>query len=272
MGRSGLMFDESDMRWMMPKHHLLHIICLILFVCLICACSVPSRTVTPIVPTTATNFLVAQIPGITRPATTFPCHAGTWDTLEFGVTTEEQLAQWLTKSAFVHHASLNDSWVRESIGAFETHRYIWSVKDEGLYLTSMRLDVISDTLSSLRTPLFYPFTLEEVVAQLGPPESVLLYLNDRHDELAYSYELCYPAQGVVVSGAIYDQAICEQIRQKGQGLLETQWLVTNLTCSVPGTLTEMLGAIYGFSPQATEPMGSLYQPWHGFGEGYTLDP
>lgn len=249
----------------------LHCTLIVSFMFLICAC-VPTRTEAPPAQVTATPELSVEIPGVTQPALAFPCSMGIWDTLEFGVTTEEQLNQWLTESTFVHRPSLSDSWVEESIGAPKRHRYIWDVKDRGIYRTSMRIYVMSGTLSSLWTPFFYPITLGEVVAKLGSPESVSVHLDNRYDERAYFYEVYYPTQGIVISGAIYDQTVCDQIAQKAKGLLEPTWLVTNLTCNAPGTLSEVIGAMYGISPQAAESMVALTQPWQDFGAGYSLDP
>lgn len=233
--------------------------------------AVDGKTGTPL--PTPSNITV-HVPGITEPANTFPCNWGVWDTLKFGVTTEEQLVDWLAESKLVHQPSLGDGWREPSeVVPFRTHVYSWLIVDNNtVFHNSIGLDVISDTLSSLRTPVLYPLTLGEVVEQLGPPESVLLDLIDRYEELAYSYELYYPAQGVVVSGAIYDQTVCEQIDRSEKGSLEITWPVASLTCSAPGTLSTVIRARYGISPQASEQMVKLTQLWEGFGERYLLNP
>lgn len=250
-----------------------HRLCLLLglLVFMACACGTPYAT-TPAVSITVTPELLLDIPGITYPAPVFPCSIGIWDTLEFGVTTEEQLAQWLTQSEYVHRPSLREGWVEESVGASKRHRYIWNVKDEGIYRTSMRLYVTSGTLSSLWTPFFYPITLETIVTQLGPPQAVSVYLDQRHEEWSYTYEFYYPGQGIVVSGTISDPTLCGQINEQKIGLLEPTWPVLNLSCNAPGTLVEVVQSMYGISIQASEDLAELTQLWKGFGESYSLNP
>lgn len=238
---------------------------------MICACGTPYET-TPAVSITVTPESLLDIPGITYPAPVFPCSMGIWDTLEFGVTTEEQLAQWLRQSGYVHRPSLREGWVEESVGAAKRHRYIWNVKAEGIYRTSMRLYVTSGTLSSLWTPFFYSITLETIVTQLGPPQAVSVYLDQRYEEWSYTYELYYPEQGIVVSGAISDPTLCGQINEQKTGLLEPTWPVLNLSCNSPGTLVEVVQSMYGISAQASEELAGLTQSWKGFGARYVLDP
>lgn len=239
---------------------------------LVCACAVTHSETPTIQPTLTPAELLVKIPGITEPATTFPCNYGTWDTLRFGMTTDEQLTHWLARSEFVHQASLSDGWVKESINTFEAHRYTWNVKNDGIYRTSIHLYVISGTLSSLWTPLFYPWTLGDVVSILGEPEFVSVDVDDRHEECAYFYRLYYPSQGIKIVGALYDQSICGQIIKENKGLLESAWPVTDFVCSAPGTLQDVIGAVYGILPEAAEQMTELSQPWHGFGHTYSLEP
>lgn len=230
---------------------------------------IPIRKEIPTPSATPPEVLV-RILGITEPADKFPCGYGTWNALEFGVTTEEQLTQWLAKSELVHQPSLIDGWIEEPTSAFKAHRYSWNVRNEGIYRTSVNLYVISGTLSSLWTSFLYPQTLGDVVDALGEPQSVSIYLNNRYEECAYSYEFYYLAQGIRIGGSIYDNTLCQRILEDQQALLEATWPVTDLSCSLGGTAEEVVGAIYGVTPEAAAQIVKFLQPWSGFGQKYLL--
>lgn len=234
---------------------------------------IPTHTTTPTPSATPAKVLV-HIPGITEPASIFPCHYGTWDALEFGVTTEAQLVQWLDGSELVHQPSLSDGWKEPAASDpfYKTHSYSWLiVGDSGVFRNSIGLDVVSGTLSSLRTSFFYPLSLEEITALLGPPELVGIYLNNRHEECVYSYEVYYLGQGIRVGGSIYDNALCQRVLEDKQALLEATWPVTDLSCSRSGTAEEVVGAMYGVTPEGAEQIAQLLQPWDGFGQQYLLE-
>lgn len=217
--------------------------------------------------------VLVYIPGITEPADKFPCSYGTWDTLRFGVTTEGQLVQWLAESELVHRPSLGEGQEKPTLSDsfYETHFYSWLiVGDSGVFRNSIRLDVISGTLSSLQTPFFYPLTLEEITTLLGPPESVDIYLNNRYEECAYSYNLYYLAQGIRVGGSIYNNALCQRMLEDQQAHLEATWPATDLSCSQGGTAEEVVGAMYGVPPEAAAQIAKSLQPWEGFGQEYLL--
>lgn len=231
-------------------------------------CVPAMNTKTPPSPTPAEMLI--HIPGITEPAHQFPCSYGTWDTLKFGLTTEEQLTSWLTSSSLVEQNSLRDEFTEGSVNAFPTHRYIWRVKEEGIYRTSVSLYVISGTLSSLWTSFFYSQTLGTIVNVLGKPEYVSIYLNNRYQDCTYSYDLYYLAQGIRVSGSLYENILCQQMLRDQQAFLEATWPVTDLSCSRGGTAEEVIGAMYGITPEAAAQMAQFLQPWRGFGKEYLL--
>lgn len=233
---------------------------------------IPVHKITPTPSATPTEFLV-HIPGITEPAELFPCHHGKWDALEFGMTTEEQLVQWLSTSDWVHQASLGDGWREPTLSDsfYKTHSYSWLIIDDnGIFRNSVGLDVISGTLSSLRTTFFYPLSLGEITSLLGAPESVDLYLDNRYEECAYSYEFYYLTQGITVGGSIYDNALCQRMLADKKALLEATWLVTDLSCSRGGTAEEVVGAVYGLTLEDAAHITKFLQPWSGFGQKYLL--
>lgn len=251
------------------------VICSIVLIVLLLISSqcIPAHKETPM-PSTTPSELLVHIPGITEPATRFPCSYGTWDTLQFGVTTEEQFVQWIAKSKFVHQPSLGDGWKEPGLSDpfYRTHSYSWLIVSEtNIFRNSIGIDVISGTLSSLRTSFFYPLTLQDTVAQLGYPELIAVYLVDRYEECAYSYELYYLAQGIRIGGSIYDNDLCQQIREDQQASLEATWPVTDLSCSRGGTAEEIVGAMYGVTPEAAAQITKFLQPWSGFGQKYPLE-
>ncbi len=233
---------------------------------------IPTHKETP-TPSATPSELLVRIPGITEPADRFPCSYGTWDTLQFGVTTEEQLVQWMAKSKLVHRPSLGDGWKEPGLSDpfYRTHSYSWLVIGEtSVFRNSIGLDVISGTLSSLRTSFFYSLTLQDVVAQLGYPELIAVYLDNRYKECAYSYEFYYLAQGIRIGGSIYNNTLCQQMLEDQQAVLEATWPVTDLSCSRSGTAEEVVGAMDGITSEAAAQMTKFLQPWRGFGQKYLL--
>ena len=146
---------------------------------------VPAPTATSTLILEPTPTFLVNIPGITKPADVFPCQGGTWAGLRFGITTEEQLVQWLSTSSFVHSPSLDDGW-RELPESLKTHTYHWNINESGQFYDTMKLNVVSETLYSLWIPLYYPLTLGKVISDLGEPEFIDV-ATSRHEECAYSY-------------------------------------------------------------------------------------
>ena len=236
-----------------------------------CGC-IPVHKKTPTPSATPARFLV-HIPGITEPADIFPCRNGKWDTLEFGITTEEQLVQWLSTSDWVHQASLGDGWREPTLSDsfYKTHSYSWLIIDDnGIFRNFVGLDVISGTLSSLRTTFFYPLSLGEISLLLGAPESVDLYLDNRYEECAYSYEFYYLTQGIKVGGSVYDNALRQRMLADKKAYLEMTWPVTDLRCSRGGTAEEVVGAMYRLTLEDAAQITKFLQPWNGFGQKYLL--
>ncbi len=179
---------------------------------------------------------------------------------------------WLKTSTWVHRASVGDGW-REPVSpdSYKVHFYSWLIVEDGrIFRNSVGLDVVSGTLTSLWSPLFYSQTIESIVKTWGAPQLIAVHLNNRYEECVYTYALYYPEQGIRVGGSLYDNRLCQRVLEKGEAPLEKEWPVTELTCSRSGTIEEVLSAMYAVTPEAAKQIARSLQPWNGFGYRYRL--
>ena len=216
--------------------------------------STPAPTPTPLI----------DIPGITEPADVFPCQNGIWTGLRFGYSTEDQLTQWLKESSMVRDNVAALDWRQQNYGGLPMHVYDWDIWTNGQTYARITLNVVSDTLYSMWTPLLYTLTLRDIIEQLGEPAYIEVTISPQ-EECAYFYAFYYPLQGIEVNGVVYDEAVCQEVIGN-EGPLKDGWLVDHMICGRPGRLDDFIEAMYGVPPEVATQIAGRLQPWTGFGQ------
>ncbi len=212
------------------------------------------------------SFLGIVIPGVTEPGDDIPCVGGEWQGIRPGVTSEEDLVQWLETAPVVDQDSLSTWPPYTAPNGLIVKEYGWYAGESPF---PIRIAVVSDTVSSISLWLQYSLTLKRVVDELGPPDYVEAYIKMAYsDACLYDINVYYPHLGLVLYG---EQNICDGFERDpmtGQlsGPLEQDVELELVFCTQPSSIVAVLQTYKLFTlEEATEYADHQLRGWTGFG-------